>query len=48
MVNELFNEIVNQYFKGKSIESILEDLKSELSEEDLEDLKQTILKSEGN
>lgn len=48
MSDELLNEIVNQYFKGKAIKDILLDLKSKLSKEDLEDIRLIILEGEEN
>ncbi|MDU2491174.1 MAG: hypothetical protein E7D27_11415 [Clostridium celatum] len=48
MVDELLNEIVKQYFNGKSIKDILEELKSKLSEEDLQELRLIILEGEWN
>ena len=39
MINELLNEIVNLYFEGHSLDEIFSNLRNNLREEDLEEIK---------
>lgn len=46
MINELLNEIVNLYFEGHSLDEIFSNLRNNLREEDLEEIKKIILINE--